>query len=240
MKKCILLALILHSSFLYPMENDSWISALCLWGSHVSSAVQSFLPSRPPKESQLILDLRNRKNKLEEQLETYVQIRFHKFLSPFSIQIFWKPVAAIQPYEFLQYCYYQKYHDSEPYMATSHLDDDECFLELCMEASIGNCSALGAAILASDVSFKEKKYFIQTLRERGFVPTQEDIQLAEFVLYEEVLRQEQETKLKTKFIHLLHPNSPAYWRDVPQEVRKIIASYLLELIKKDYWLLPGY
>ena len=105
MKKCMVLALTLHSSFVCAMENDSWISTFSSLSLIICSVTQSSLPSRSPKKLQLPVNLRNDIHKFEEKLQIYVQQRFHKRIFP-SMQIFLKDSIQENPNEFLQYCYY--------------------------------------------------------------------------------------------------------------------------------------
>jgi hypothetical protein len=120
-------------------------------------------------------------------------------------------------------------------------------LTQCQNASINGYSALGAAMLAPDISFEKRRVFIRELIKYGFKSTLRDMQLAELILYDEIMKEERgiglkSKKLKIKFIHLLHSDSSAPWRVLPKELRKLIAQYMIQVLKKeeDCWLLPGF
>ena len=127
-------------------------------------------------------------------------------------------------------------------MSIDYLDTDKEFLKLCKDARFDgypHYSAFSAVVLAPNVSCKKKNNFIQELIKRDIQPTSKDVELAFKVSCELIGADEQKTERKTILKYLLHPHShsPAHWRTLPEEIRKLIAWYLVEVIKKDYWII---
>lgn len=195
-----------------------------------SFSLGSFLPawllfSQSPKESKLITDLRTSKSELEDKLQLAWRVRYIKF-----------PITRnATSFEFLQYCYYHKsqrnifkYRHSQ----MSHFHPGCAFyykFQKYKEAQIDDYSALGAAIISIGTSNKERRNFIQEFIKRDFKPTPKDIGLAELALYDEI------TKHKP-LLHVLY--SQADWSVLPEEIRKQIVQYMIQLFKKEFWLLP--
>jgi hypothetical protein len=220
------------------MENNGWLSTFSL-----SSYIPIwFSSSQKPNESKLILGIRENKDKFENQLKLNPLKERFKESDPGTVLLY---ILRISSDRFLQYCYYQKFHKTEPNMNLEDLKKDLTLLNKCQNVDIDGYSALGAAMLAKDVSSQDKRVFIKELIDYQFKLTPKDAQLAEFIFYAEIMKEEQSTelkakKLKTKFIHLLHPESSAYWHIFPNEVRKLIARFMIQVLKQeeDCWLLP--
>jgi len=195
--------------------------------------------STTPNESKLILDIRKSKNTFENQLP----IRFLSRLNgPTTMLLaFYVDTIKTKKHSFLQYCYYYKYWKNNTEMMNIHnLKTDLTALNICQETKINGYSALSAIMLAPDVSFPERQKFIQKLIEHNFKPTFNDIQLAKLIFYDEILKEEQITMLKIKFMHLLNSYEPTTWSIFPKEVKELIANYMIQATKKEknYWLLP--
>jgi hypothetical protein len=235
-----ILLFILSSAVMSAMENKSLFLGL--------SSLSSYLPtwfssSQKLNESKLILDIRENKDKFENQLKLHKLAEYTKKLCPKTSKLF--IITSVSPVQFFQYCYYQKFHETEPCMSLEQLKKDLTLLNECQKMIMDGYSALSAAMLAKDVSSQVKRAFIKELIDYQFKPTLKDTQLAEFIFYDEIMKEEQSTelkakKLKTKFIHLLHPDSSAHWRILPNEVRKLIAGLIVQVLKQeeDCWLLP--
>jgi hypothetical protein len=238
MKKQIILLLISNLSFTYAMENNE-LSIFSL-----SSYVPTwFLSSQKSNESQLVIDLRTSKSNFESKL----RFSYGAYLNGMTTLLlaFDTDTMKTGKYCFLQYCYHYKDWHNACLMHLSDLGADTIALARCQSLKIDGYSALGAAMLAKDVSSQDKRAFIKELIDYQFKPTLKDTQLAEFIFYDEIMKEEQSTelkakKLKTKFIHLLHPESLAYWYIFPSEIKKLIAQLMIQVLKQeeDCWLLP--
>lgn len=216
----------------YTMEKD-----LYSLNSYNPSASGRSLIKQVSRESQLVLSLRQSKDNFENQLKFDKNVQLQTFILPTTLQFF--SFGCLDSMRFLQYCYYQKFHKNE-FINLDAICADVFSLKEYQEVNIDGYSALGAAMISKEQSIKERQLLIQELMGHGFKPTIKDIELAEFILYDEILAKEQKKKLKNKYIHLLHPDSPAYWFSLPQEVRRLIAQCFIRVLKKDLWLLPEF
>ena len=95
------------------------------------------------------------------------------------------------------------------------------------EAQIDGYSAIGAAIIAPDVSTESKRDFIKQLIDLGFKLTPKDKMLAELELYNAIPAEK-----KAEIVAFLSR------KDMPYDVTKKIVSCMLDLYRKDYWPLP--
>jgi hypothetical protein len=188
-------------------------------------------------ESQLVSSLRHNKDNFENQLKLDKSVELQTSILPTTLQFF--SFGYLDPMRFLQYCYYQKFHNNE-FINLDAICADAFSLKEYHEVDIDGYSALGAAMISKEQPIKERRIFIQELMEHGFKPTTKDIGLAELILYDEILAKEQKEKLKNKYIHLLHPDSPVFWFLLPQDVRRQIVQCFILLLKKDLWLLPEF
>ncbi|HLX54489.1 MAG TPA: hypothetical protein VKR58_11135 [Aquella sp.] len=187
----------------------------------------------------MVSDIRADKDKFEEQLKLDKKAEIQKtYILPVTLQLFSKKGVEAKPIRFLQYCYYQKFHKNEMENLQT-LQDDFTLLNKCLNAQIDGYSAIGAAMLAPDMPLYAKYNFVQELINLDFKPTPQDIEIAELILYDEIMKNQLGLEFKKKLIHLLHPGSPAHWHILPHDVRKLIAWHLVEEIKTDnnYWLL---
>lgn len=234
MKKQILsLLFILNSTFIHTMENYIPSFALNLF---------SWNNQTPRTESELISNLRtNIKNFENEFAKNYHEIT--KFRIIYHPRILSSSTSInTTPTDFLEYCYDQGLYQNDLYshMPIKDLDTFEYpyFLTKCQNARIDDHSALSTAILAPSVLFEDRRKFIQNeLLKRNFRPTPKDIQLANLIFYDEIIKAKQS---KIKLMYVLHPN---YWpQELPQDLKRLIAYFMIEMLKKEenYWLLPGF
>lgn len=128
---------------------------------------------------------------------------------------------------FLQYCYYQKFNKYSHDLISQLLHSVLTLLNGYKETQINGFSAIGAAILAPDITIKTKRDFIQLLLNFGFKPTKKDIMLAELQLYDAIPAEK-----KAEIVAFLNR------KDMPSEVTKQIVSCMVDLYRKDYWPLP--
>ena len=218
MNKHILVSLlIMSSSFTYSMKRKASCPSF--------SSLRSYLPSWPlfnqmPQESKQIQALRKSKRGLENLLSDL-----------------WMAHCDLTeiPVTFWSCCYCPKNTYLNDLNFLNYLDFSYSILKNYQHGY----SDLGATMMATnlsffakDISFEEKHNFIQELTKRGFKPTPEDIGLAELILYDGIIGHQK------IFLHLSHAHSQADWSVLPQEVRKQITQYMLQLCKKESWLLP--
>ena len=222
MKKQILASLlILSPTFTRTMENDTW--------SLSSFSLSSFLPewlsfNKVSNESKLISNLRRSKDDFENKLLSNKE-EIKRVLKKQPLAFYLK--VNHYPIWFLQYCYYQE--------IIKHLDENLTLIAtfpFLKNMQINGYTALGAAIISREPSVDKKRSFIQKLLNSGFELIPKDLELAELALYDAIA-----THHKT-LLHLLHAHSDVNWSVLPQEVRKQIAQYMLQLFKNELWLLP--
>jgi hypothetical protein len=205
----------------------------------------------PRTESELISNLRtNIKNFENEFAKNYHEItRFRIIHHPRILSS--STSINTTPTDFLEYCYDQGLYQNDlfSHMPIKDLDTFEYphFLKKCQNARIDGYSALSTAMLAPNVSFEDRRKFIQEkLIKRNFKPTPKDIQLAKLIFYDELIKETQSTSLslkakksKTKLMYILHPN---FLFTLPQDLKQFIASFMIKILKKEEncWLLPGF
>ena len=222
MNKCIALSLLIMSPiFTHAMEDNSW---------RYFSSLRPYLPVWPsfnqmPQESKQIQALRASKSKFNNQLTALWMSHWNR--------------TIYNPTTFWSYCYCPKDTSLIELNILKYLDSYPSVLKECQEDQIDGYSALGTTMMATnlsffakDISIEEKRNFIQELTNRGFKPTPKDIELAELILYDGIIGHQK------IFLHLQHIHSQANWSVLPQEVRKQITQYMLQLFKKEFWLLP--
>src|SRR5579863_4008866 len=172
MKKQLLLLFILSSINISAMEIISSFPTF--------SSLSSYLPAWPsisqvPNESAFVLNLQKNMDELENQLKLDKGTVFKKtYIQPVTLQLFSTNEIHKNPDEFLQYCYYQKFHEDEMLMSLEQLKD-LTLLNKCQNARIKGHSALSATMLAPDVSLSQKRDFNQQLINLDFKTTLEDI-----------------------------------------------------------------
>lgn len=269
-KQILVLLFILNSTFIHTMER--YVPPFVLaWFSSNEQIAQKKNSQTPRTESELVSNLRTKKKIFENQFERRHKTAIEDVIEYTKLIITINTMATrnlnfasiplsnavsinITPTNFLQHCYDQGLHqnDNFVYMKIDELDTFEYphFLKKCQNAHIDGYSALSTAMLAPNVFFKNRRKFIQEeLISRNFKPTPNDIQLAELIFYDEIIKETQSTSLslkakksKQKFIYLLQPNSPAPWSLLPKELKRLIAYFIIEMLKKEEncWLLPGF
>lgn len=240
MKKLLLLCTLVSVHQLYGMETSPY-----QYCTNIISHAYSYLPSffsQSPKESEYIEILRKDKNNFEQKLNIYkiadnsagnigVAMRLMSEAALFNMTLgsLCNNRMKLFPNDFLLYCYYQKFHtnqskgDMEKLVSANFKNlpnDDLDTLNKYKAAQIDGYSAIGAAILAPDVSVQSKREFINQLFELGFKPTKKDIMLAELVLYDAIP--------KENMMLFLHQE------DLLPEIKRNIINCLIE----QYWPLP--
>lgn len=244
MKKYVLLFLVLNGTRIYGME-------------YISSFFVSFFK---PQESQIITDLRASKDNFEKQIQfkhcscidAGIEKEMHfKCLKRLGIEMSLLSIDSCT-IGFFQYCYYQKFLKKDHYHTLSTIFEKDEYQDAYSERirkRFDNChslrdgySAISAAMIAQDKSLQEKCEFINELLKYNFKPNQKDMQLAELIVYDEIIAKNN----NLAFIHLLYDEKTAEQSSLatrpvlPKEIRLIIAQYLAAILKKRYWLLPGF
>lgn len=185
------------------------------------------------QESLIISNLRKDINEFENQLKLDKGMEFQKtYTLPLTIQLFGGRDDDEIPDMFLAYCYLQKFHACEFYMNLKRLDKSDILLKKCQIVSLNGYSALGAAMIAKEVSFEKRRTFIQELIDRGFKPTQKDITIAKLYLHDSIPAKDKEI-----FFHLIHEPAKANWSVLPKEIRSLIVRYMIQILKNKFWLL---
>ena len=249
MKKIKIIAVILLMSVVSAlgMETNPYEYYYEYCSSALTSAY-SYIPSwfgQSPKESEHIQALRKDKNDFEQELKTIkggmLSSDSDRLPALFPAtwpdrvmcddkQCFYLPSPIMKSsIKFLQYCYYQKFHmdkskENMQDLASANFKD---LLDAYKEAQIDGYSAIGAAIIAPDVSIESKRNFIEQLIDLGFKPTKKDKMLAELQLYD-AISAEKKAEIVAFFSR----------KDMPYDVTKKIINCMLDLYRKDYWPLP--
>ena len=192
------------------LSNVGMVLLVCVMNQSMQAMQESYFDSFRSwsswfvsKEPQDILSLRKNRNEFEQQLlvnkiarkkypdrvpivwvylprgMTIGQWFFELLLDPFYKKI------TDDPTIFLHYCYSQQYHkDSAIDFVELTISID--LLNKCQHARIDGYSALGAAIVAREVSVESKRNFIRQLMDFGFKLTQKDKVLAELMVYDSI------------------------------------------------------
>lgn len=231
MQKRILLLLLLNSFVLCAMEKESsrFFSPLC-----------SFLPKRFTHSSVSLSPMQ----KLQADKDA-----FEKWLwrtdwfsggsrttmtggLPYSSYY-----IHLKPVKFLKYCYMQHLHEGAPRACNIHdlytfsvqgrHEIGRKLLSNCKKARKNGCSALGAAILARNVSAEYKRNFIYSLLQYGFTLTDKDRGLLKLVLYQAV---------PVEVTSLLHDMQQGDFAVLPQDVRRSIVYHIACLLKGKEWI----
>jgi hypothetical protein len=215
MKKHIPLLLLIFSYTLsQSMEHKKSFKQLRLKYSHTPTS----------NESQKMVAIRQNINNFENQLK--VEYWMEQTTVPVFSQLFSPRSILENPTVFLQYCYYKeihKNHDHELDIQRLGLLRNPTLLKKCQEAQIDDYSALGATMIAKNISFDEKRIFIQELMDHNFKPTPQDRILARLFSYDEI------TKNRKELLCLLFTNAHHAWSTLPDELRRYIAEYSVQL-----------
>lgn len=257
MKKILLSLFILNSTFTASMESYIPSFVLTLFSSNNQRPYNQALHT----ESKLVSNLRTNKKKFETQFARRHKATIKDTIvinTMITVDLNVAPINLssaisidIAPTNFLQHCYDQGLYQNDNFihMKINELDtfDHPHFLKKCQNAHIDGYSALSTSMLAPNVFFKNRRKFIQEeLIRRDFKPTPNDIQLANLIFYDEIIKEQQATGLsskakqsKTKLMYLLHKD---FLFKLPQELKRFIASFMIEMLKKEEncWLLPGF
>ncbi len=179
-------------------------------------------------ESKLILKIRASKNEFENQLldDTWEQDKVG-YNSSMLLSRFW--LEDFKPINFFRSCCYKFHHK----MTIFKLSSSYSLFNTYKNVQINGYSALGAAMMANDISPDVKRNFIQELVNLNFKPTAKDIELAELYLYDAIC-----TITKEKIILLLCDHQKDNLPQLLPEIRTQIAYHLIQLFKNEFWLIP--
>jgi len=252
MKKIALLFTILCAGQLYGMEEEGkayrsrYESCSNILGFEYYPEcfrVSSWLSQAPQasqQKSQLIQALEKNKNDVEQKLEPDLikeNISRDDYLPRVLI---YRAGLSINTYinlgryetptaeGFCMWCYHQRSHTTEKEdLDFLSLTSPQDRLDFHKEAQIDGYSAIGAAILAPEVSIESKRNFIAQLLNLGFKLTIKDRMLAEFVVYDSIPENEKE-----KMILFLRE------KDLLPEIKKTIVNCMIEPYRITSWPLP--
>jgi hypothetical protein len=93
---------------------------------------------------------------------------------------------ADKPDKFLQYCYYQQYHNEKMGDCLVQIATFKTLLEQCKKVQINGCSAIGITILAPNVTLNNKFKFIEKLIKHEFQLTDNDKKIIYTIIYDEL------------------------------------------------------
>jgi|GEM_PF-5495045 hypothetical protein len=143
-----------------------------------------FRPKSEPENVELMHNIqliRDHKKDFEERLafaRVRVLLKKTLFRSPHApVKFFGTDTIKEEPFKFLQFAYYLQLHGSEAFKI-SHLYNNTLLSEACKNARFQDFSAIGAAVIAPNVTRNEKQIFIKKLTALGFEPTEADRDLA--------------------------------------------------------------
>jgi hypothetical protein len=179
-----------------------------------------------PQQPKWIQKIRNDINAFEEKLQMHPWYfaDVNDDLVLWEVGIFRQQDIHNKPEQFLQYCYYQEYHNTEKEVKIEMLDNDYLLLNKCRNARINDYSAIGAALLAKNGNDEDTSIVINKLLERGFVPTKKDKEIPQWHLYKTIT-----AKHITAITFLFSQHS--YIAQLPDEVRRLIMHYIVNTIK---------
>lgn len=245
MRKCIALLLLIVTSSIGAMENNS----SSLFFSTLRSLIPAWLIGAD--ESSLVQDLRVSKKNFEQELDLLEAIKkdnpirspkavcdmegdlehsveswyLNVLLNPYTCRFKGKGMVE-NPLIFLYYCYYQQYHNEYPSTQRERIEkqlgSSLDVLNMCKMVQINGYSALGAAIVAKNVAIENKREFMQKLIDYGFKLTQKDRTLVELDLYDSIPGEQ-----KKSMVLLLSDHTQGNLSILPHDVRKYIVHYIL-------------
>lgn len=221
---------------------------------------ESALVNTTPHESECMQKLRVSKNKLEQELDCAEKsrkkgIRMRQEDFPYDnlafldglyndkqhhevyyLDIILKPfIERIQlgPGLLLDYCYYLKHFEFDWRKHIGQLVESQYLLDECRKSRKGEgYSALGAVIIAHNVSVEVKRNVIQKLLLHGFEFTQTDRALAGLYLFDAI-----PVEQKAKMVFLLcYDNHEDSFLSLLPEIRNYIAQYSISLLDKEHGL----
>ena len=197
---------------LQGMESFVSFESLSLWGSK-------------KKIPENILKFRKEKIEFEQALQLNKFTEFQKnYIIPVRLQLFSAGRMNNNAVKFLQYVYYKKFHKNELFFNLSDLLRYTILLHKCQNARLLGYSALGAAVIAKDITYEEKKLFIELLMAFQFVPTDKDKELAYLEWHERTPLQE-----RIKFLLVKGSKDPgSVLSTVPLEIIKYISIFIDE------------
>lgn len=238
MKRLILLLICITSSIsIHSMENSYWAISINFCKSLFSRLISE---SQIPSESLCIIDLRNDINAFENKLQSIFVEGASIGRGHLAMLIELDNVRinkAETPSGLLNCCYYYKHWQEdekidEKIMDFNKLGHNSSVLKKYENAQIEGYSALGACMIAQDISFAKRRMLIQYLSNHNFKPIPKDIGIAELILYDGTL------KHREKFMHLCNPHPETNWSVLPKDLRLGIAYYIIRILKNKFWLLP--
>lgn len=153
---------------------------------------------------------------------------FQARLRPFLSQI------DLKPKRFLRYCYYQQYHNAEDedefeqlvsqgQNCVEQLNRYPSLLAQCQKARIEGCSALGAALLAKNITYSKRCAFMQKLMHAGFEFTEKDQLFLALYLYDKIPTHEK----KVMMLVLQDNEQMGHLSVLPYDVRKYIVQCMV-------------
>lgn len=238
----LLLLFLLCPFAAHAMENDS-SSFFDSWHSYLEYALRSYMPVLSQVSLSPMQEVRESKNKFEEQLALDTQeigitmIGSDVVVSRYAIKIedglFHADKIDANPMMFLRYCYNQRVH-KECKNAINIDSLNGPLLDTCKAVQINGYSALGAAIIA-DVSLEARQKFMERLLQKGFMLTEKDKKLSLLKFHNEIREGDRKA-----MIMLLQDNQKGDFAPLPHDVRKYIVNYMVHVYKEEYscYLLP--
>ena len=226
--------------FSQAMEND--LDLLSIYVSYYSSYIPAWISGQGPQESELMANVRNSKEDFKNQFKIpipFIELLISKAASMVKVVISTMMIDPNSNNEysnplFLLALHYYFIRLSFKDCITHNLNNNTQMLTAFQDAQVDGYSCIGAVLIAKKASDKEKYDFIQELiNDHGFEPTAKDIVLANLALYDEIPAQE-----KKKFVLLLCNHQEDNLSDLLPEIRKQIAQRMIQLCKKEFWLLP--
>lgn len=201
MKKVFLFCVLVCTGQMYGMEAEA-----CEYFTNVIlktySYISSFLFTPDP---QFVQDLRKDKCDfehtlffrsfiIEENISRNVVVGFDCSVKK-MFHAFFQSSTNLKPINFLRYCFYQFCHTDQNKQEMQQLISqypDLHPLDEYKKIEINGYSAIGAAILAPEVSIENKREFIEQLLNLGFLPTKKDVMIAKLQLYDAIPPEEKE------------------------------------------------
>lgn len=247
MQKRMLLLLLMMSSFdVYTMEREASSSffPLCLaWptmqpveGSNEGSGY--FLPfclyiPTWSKDNLVSLSPMQRIQKDKENFEERVRWNYDIFLDMMLVLQGWysDEVFDSKPTEFLRYCYnLHNYSYPDGFVSLVNLEKNNSLHDKCKQARIDGYSALGAAMIAESVMYKDesvKHIFISKLKQMGFEFTQKDKELLALEIYNNILAKQKQSAI---LLMQLYKKTEGNFCVLPKDLMIFIVAYMVVFV----------
>lgn len=214
MKKCMLLSFLLLNPFIARAMEDNFLSFF-------SSLFESNKVSSPLQAVQV------NKNEFKKLLHVYSwSINGLSYAIVQAERSYLNNLITDKPTEFFLYCYNQSMHGYISFMSIMN----DSLLDTCKEVCINGYSALGAAIIAENVSVKDKRWFVRKLKKKGFTLTAKDRTLIALELQDSI-----PVEQKQMMVALLQGQQKDVLASLPHEIRKYIVDRIMRLYKEKEW-----